>query len=119
MPHKAKKPNNMRLCSELVGTANPHRALIDSRIVHVAIQKRFTEPKNSGAKVDAAIVAQSCTNLNVGTSDVECSRRFIAMRLVGSVRTYHLVLTAVFTLVAAFAVLDTVAVVLLMSSSSL
>jgi hypothetical protein len=119
MLHKAKKPNNMRLCSEFVGTAKPHRAPIDSRMVHIATQNRSTEPKNSGARVNAVIVAQSCTDLNVGTGNIKCSRRFIATRLVGSVRTYHLVLTAVFTLVTAFAVLDTVVDVLLISVSSL
>ena len=83
MPHKAKKPSNIRLCCKFVGTANPHRALIDSTMVHVATQNRSTEPKNSGAKINAVIVAQSCTKLNVRTSDVDFSRRFIRDAIVG------------------------------------
>ena len=119
MAHRKKKPSRIRLWLEFVGTARPHRALIDSKTVHEAIQNRSTEPKKKGAKSNAVTVVQSCTDLNDRTCNVQCSRRFIALRLVGSVQPYHLVLTAVFTLVAAFAVLDTVVVVLLMRVSSL
>jgi hypothetical protein len=76
--------------------------------------------------INAAPVSHNWIDLNVSTGKFNCSRRIIAMRsdvqLIRSgvpFRAYHLVLTAVFTLVTAFAVFETVPAVLLMSNSSL
>ena len=111
--------NNMRPCSGLIGRAAPHKTLIESRIVQIATQNRSTDPKNSGARTNTAIATQSWIDPNVSAGNFNCRRPIIAMRSRGSVEAYHLVLTAVFTLVTAFAVLDAVFTVLLISSSSL
>jgi hypothetical protein len=80
MPHKAKKPNNTRLCPVSIGAATPHRTLIESRIAQTAIQNRSTDPKNSGARINATIAVQSWIELNIATGNSDCGRRIIAMK---------------------------------------
>jgi hypothetical protein len=43
----------------------PHKALMERRIVQVAIQNRSTDPKNKGDRTKTAIVTQSWTKANV------------------------------------------------------
>jgi hypothetical protein len=63
-----------------IGTAAPHRTLIESRIAQTAIQNRSTDPKNSGARISAAIVVQSWIELNIATGNSNGGRRITAMR---------------------------------------
>ena len=119
MPHKTRKPNNTRLCRVPSGAATPHAALIESRIVQIVIQNKSTDPKNSGARTNTTIVVQSWMDLNVAAKDSDRIRRIIVLKSRRSVRTYHVVFAAAFTLVTVFAALDTAVVVLLISNSSL
>jgi len=53
--------------------------LIESRIVQIATQNGSTDPKNSGARTDTAIVTQSWTDLNISAGNFNCDRRIIAV----------------------------------------
>jgi len=63
-----------------IGAAMPHRTLIESRIAQTAIQNKSTDPKNSGARINATIVVQSGIDLSIATGNSEGGRRIIAMR---------------------------------------
>ena len=77
---QSKKAEQYRLCPMSIGTAAPHRTLIESRIAQTAIQNRSTDPKNSGARISAAIVVQSWIELNIATGNSDGGRRITAMR---------------------------------------
>lgn len=97
--------------------ASPVRELIESRIVHTEIQNRSTDPKKSGARTNTTIVVQNWMDLNVTSQRPRLPSLLFVVR---DVQFEPLTdWRATFTLVTVFAVLDTVAVVLLMSKSSL
>ena len=52
----ATKADKIARCLAPIGSAGPHSIADDSRAVQVITQSRSTEPKNSGAKLSAAIV---------------------------------------------------------------
>ena len=85
MPQRMRKPDSSRLCSKFIGTATPHSALEESRIVQTAIQNKSTEPKNSGARTNTTIVVQSWMELDVPAGDNDRIRRIIAVKLCRSV----------------------------------
>jgi hypothetical protein len=64
----------MRRCQTFIGLAAPHKVPIESTIVHNATQTLSTDPKNSGARLSAAIVTQSWIDL------IACTEAPIAAR---------------------------------------
>src|SRR5579859_1096466 len=102
----------------LVGRVTaPHMMLIESTKVHNAIQRRSTDPKNSGAKASAATVAQSWIDLNVCTAPSIATSASPTPRHVPF--CYQRVFVAAFTPVTALAVFEVVLAVLLMRVNSL
>src|SRR5436309_10001631 len=74
MQHRTRNANNMRPCPRPIGPAAPHATLIESRIVQIATQNRSTDPKNSGAKTNTAIVSQSWAYLNASAGNFRWRR---------------------------------------------